>query len=69
MTTSQKKKIADKTCGFASIYDLKLLREPKNTCISWRYDYNSCGNSLDTMFSCVKHTLWIMMEDDNLLLQ
>lgn len=29
MTTSQKKKIADKTCGFASIYDLKLLREPK----------------------------------------
>lgn len=24
-----KKKIADKTCGFASIYDLKLLREPK----------------------------------------
>lgn len=34
MTSSQKKKIADKTCGFASIYDLKLLREPKNTCIS-----------------------------------
>lgn len=29
MTTSQKKTIADKTCGFASIYDLKLLREPK----------------------------------------
>lgn len=31
MTTSQKKKIADKTCGFAitCIYDLKLLREPK----------------------------------------
>lgn len=25
MTTSPKKKIADKTCGFASIYDLKLL--------------------------------------------
>lgn len=29
MTTTPPKKIADKTCGFASIYDLKLLREPK----------------------------------------
>lgn len=60
MTTSQKKKIADKTCGFASIYDLKLLREPKT---------HVFHEDMITMFSCVKHTLWIMMEDDNLLLQ
>lgn len=60
MTTSPKKKIADKTCGFASIYDLKLLREPKT---------HVFHEDMITMFSCVKHTLWIMMEDDNLLLQ
>lgn len=59
MTTSPQKN-ADKTCGFASIYDLKLLREPKT---------HVFHEDMITMFSCVKHTLWIMMEDDNLLLQ
>lgn len=59
MTTSPPKN-ADKTCGFASIYDLKLLREPKT---------HVFHEDMITMFSCVKHTLWIMMEDDNLLLQ